>query len=170
MRGISGFVVALTCAATAAWAQPRSYRAPDYNYPAYDSTISLGYDYYTGSGTSFSGGTLAYGNRFSRYLGFEVGGQYASLSGATLTNGYVVLQGFLPATNRLTFLASAGGAYASASASAGPFTVSTSEFGFRGGVGLDYALSRRFSVRTMYHYQSALADLSDISIGLAFHF
>lgn len=127
----------------------------------------LGYDYVSADGANLNGGSVHFGYR-GRFAGFESGAGYASLSGVGFTSGYVELQSYLPIGTRLSVVAGAGGAYASASASAFGYTISRTNFGWRAGGGIEYRFTNAWALRAMAHYQTPLANATDYTIGLSY--
>jgi len=145
-------------------AQPRGRQpSPSYGY------VFGEYDYYSGGG-SLNGGGLGAGWRINRYLGLQGGGQYASKSGVDFKNGYIEALLAWPLTQRIGLYASLGGAFAEASTSFGPISVSTSGGGYRAGAGLEYWLTPRWGLRAGFHRQNALGVADDISLGIAYRF
>jgi hypothetical protein len=128
------------------------------------------YDHYSASGGSLDGGGIGAGYRLGRYFGMQAGGQYSRKSGVDLTSGYVEALGILPLANRLSLNGSFGGAYATASTSVGPATVSVSRSGYRAGVGLEYWISPRWGLRAGFHRQNTFGVVDDVGVGLGFRF
>lgn len=159
-----GAALILAGLSSAADAQPRGrQQSPSYGY------VFGEFDHYSGGG-SLNGGGLGAGWRINRYLGLQGGGQYASKSGVDLTNVYLEALMAYPITQRLDVYASIGGAYAEASAKAGPVTVSIGRSGYRAGVGLQYWLTQSWGLRAGFHRQNAGGVADDIGVGIAYRF
>ncbi|OJT95069.1 MAG: hypothetical protein BGN82_01475 [Alphaproteobacteria bacterium 65-7] len=164
IRGICATALLFAGLAGTAEAQPRArQQSPSYGY------VFAEYDYYSGGG-SLNGGGLGAGWRINRYLGLQGGGQYTRKSGVDITNAYLEALMAFPLTQRLGVYASIGGAYAEASASAGPVTVSIGRSGYRAGVGLEYWLTQSWGLRAGFHRQNAGGVADDIGVGIAYRF
>jgi opacity protein-like surface antigen len=136
--------------------------------PFLATTLSLDYDHFSSSGSSLDGFGGGLGWRFGRFIGVQFGGQYAPVKGGgNFGNGYGEVQGFIPLPlTSLRLFGSIGGAYAGTwSGGHG-----TSGSGYRIGGGLEYDLAGPLGIRAAYHYQNAVAKLSDYSVGLVFRF
>lgn len=131
--------------------------------------VALDYDHATASSSSFDGGDVALGYRFNRRFGFEGGLLLSRVSGVALTSTYVEAQYLVGLWGNTSLEFSAGGAFATASASFGGGTFAgVSEGGYRLGVGFEERWSDRWTFRTSAHYQNALADVSIFAVGLSY--
>ncbi len=135
--------------------------------PFTTTNFSFGYDHFSGSGAKLDGGNLGLGWRFGRFVGFEFGGDYATGRGTKFGNMYLEAQGVLPIRGGLHLFASAGGAYAGTWAGVGGSRWGT---GYRVGGGVEYDLTSFWAIRGAYHYQNALAKLSNYSLGVVLKF
>lgn len=165
MKSIILGVAIATAAVIPASAQPRPTSQPQTFW-----YLGGGYDHYSAAGISINGGGLYGGWRMSRYLGLELGGQYGSVSGVDLTNGYAQALFLLPLGQHLRLFASAGGAYMTASIGLGGFSVSRSSSGYRAGGGLEYWFTQHWGVRGEFHRQNAGGVADNYGANLAFRF
>jgi opacity protein-like surface antigen len=128
------------------------------------------YDYYSATGGSANGGGIGAGWRINRWLGIQGAGQYTARSGVNMYNGYVEAMLLLPIGNRLSFYGSAGAAYSHASTRVLGVTVSADGSGYRAGVGMEYWMSSRWSLRLGAHRQNAGGVVDNYSAGVGFRF
>lgn len=127
------------------------------------------YDYLSGNG-SMNGGGLGAGWRLSRYFGVQAGGQYYKKSGTDFTNGYIEALLYLPVTPRFSLTGSIGGAYGRSETSTILGKFSAKGGGYRAGVGLEYWLTPRWSLRGGFHRQNAVGVVDDIGVGIGYRF
>lgn len=168
MRGIVLSFTLLAMSIGAGQAAPtRSSSKPDWY-------IGGGYDRYTASGTNFDAGTVLGGWHFNRYVSVEVGGQFASVNGVSLTNLFADLEGHVPISRGLSLFGAIGGAYAdesvSASISGSTITISQSGSGYRAGGGLDFWFTPHWGMRAGYFHQNAIGSADDLSLSIRYRF
>lgn len=132
---------------------------------------ALDYGYAPTGGVSLNGGNIAIGYRFSPHFGLEVGDFISQKNvlgfNTTVNSAYIDAMTLLPINRRFTAFVSAGGAYANDSIVS---SVSLSGTGWRVGAGLETRITRRIDLRLGYHYQTALSDANEYTMGLAFRF
>lgn len=128
------------------------------------------YDRYSTTGQNIDGFGGLIGWRPSRYLALEAAGQFGSVSGVDLTNGYFQALFTMPIGQHLDLYLAGGGAFANQSVSSGPVTVSYSGGGYRLGGGANVWLNQKWGIRLSFNRQNATAVADDYGVGLLVRF